>query len=473
MTQRKRERKRLAAAMVSYLGGASGLRSPSPAPKTQRWVSAAALSASLAALTATSAFADNELASLGAKGFDASLIDTACLTNNCEGAAKRCLDNGDCRKGMTCTAKCLGDNECITGCFAKYGNDDMNQLLSCSVDANGCIKIAILPPGPDSPSEAPAPPIKPLENFDPDSLEGTWYKVLGYNSLYDCFDQQKNTFTKLSDGKSFSVDVRLSMPRPLSLFQNDNSDFDKQRQKAEYPLRLSETLVFDDENTDKSSFAFKREGQDYAKLTRVDSSSEGKHRHASSVGHLFGLTFWENWSVVAESKSNDWKFVYYTGKTTQNLYTGAFVYSRTPTLSPEAVDEVFDVAKKAGWEPTNFCAIDNDGVDFDENQETSTINDKLIRQKPQQLSSLQKGLFVGAATAAEDRFFDDDFLEESSPETFKPQKTNKLVKSIENFITDVVDYFEDPRATAKWVFQQQRSVKNIMDRQNQQLFLNN
>ena len=97
---------------------------------------------------------------------------------------------------MTCTAKCLGDNACITGCFAKYGNEPMNDLLECSIEKNACIKVAILPPGPDSAKTAPAPPLAPVADFKPRSLEGTWYKVMGWNDRYDCFDCQCNSFEK-------------------------------------------------------------------------------------------------------------------------------------------------------------------------------------------------------------------------------------------------------------------------------------
>ncbi|KAH8068849.1 VDE lipocalin domain-containing protein [Aureococcus anophagefferens] len=114
---------------------------------------------------------------------------------------------------MTCTAKCLGDNACITGCFAKYGNAPMNDLLECSIEKNSCIKVAILPTGPDSATEAPAPPLVPVANFDQKTLEGTWYKVMGWNDRYDCFDCQKNSFASAGRDK-LAVDVEFSMPRP-------------------------------------------------------------------------------------------------------------------------------------------------------------------------------------------------------------------------------------------------------------------
>lgn len=57
-------------------------------------------------------WAENELSDkYGGKGFDSSLVDQTCLIDKCSVQAKACLaDDPSCRKGLTCTAKCLGDN---------------------------------------------------------------------------------------------------------------------------------------------------------------------------------------------------------------------------------------------------------------------------------------------------------------------------------------------------------------------------
>ncbi|KAL3894921.1 MAG: hypothetical protein SGARI_007603, partial [Bacillariaceae sp.] len=88
--------------------------------KVASLAAAAALAASLA-LNPMAAFAENELSDkYGGKGFDSSLVDQTCLVDKCSLQAKACLaDDPSCRKGLTCTAKCLGDNACITGCMAR------------------------------------------------------------------------------------------------------------------------------------------------------------------------------------------------------------------------------------------------------------------------------------------------------------------------------------------------------------------
>ena len=80
--------------------------------------------------------------------------------------------------------------------------------------------------------------------------------------------------------------------------------------------------------------------------------------------------FWENWYVIGENDpgSPEFKFIYYNGKTRQNTYDGAFVYSRSKTLEPESMAKVYSVAKEerrrrkvaaakiqAVWRHHRFC----------------------------------------------------------------------------------------------------------------------
>ena len=79
--------------------------------------------------------------------------------------------------------------------------------------------------------------------------------------------------------------------------------------------------------------------------------------------------FWENWYIIGENDkdtSEEFKFVYYNGKTRQNTYEGAFVYSRTKDLSPESMKKVYQIAQEAGMDPSQFCRIRN-GCFPDEN----------------------------------------------------------------------------------------------------------
>jgi len=163
---------------------------------TAKHMAAAGLLASVLFFSSSPALAENELSAKYGGGLDTSLVDQTCLVDHCSLQAKACLaDDPECRKGLTCTAKCLGDNACITGCMARYGDEHLDQLLKCTIEDHECIKVAILDGGADAYGSEPKSPAPTLRNFDPKSLEGSWYKVVGYNPNYDCYACQRNTFS--------------------------------------------------------------------------------------------------------------------------------------------------------------------------------------------------------------------------------------------------------------------------------------
>lgn len=188
-----------------------------------KFLSTVAATAVLSLSLVSPAFGEDELfAKYGGKGFDSSLVDQTCLVDSCSLQAKACLaDDPSCRKGLTCTAKCLGDNACITGCMARYGNKKLDNLLKCTIEDHECIKVAILDGGADKYGEEPRAPAPTVRNFDVKSLEGVWYKTVGFNPNYDCYACQRNTFTAPTDGNMFIannkmlMDVEFSMPRML------------------------------------------------------------------------------------------------------------------------------------------------------------------------------------------------------------------------------------------------------------------
>jgi hypothetical protein len=81
---------------------------------------------------------------------------------------------------------------------------------------------------------------------------------------------------------------------------------------------------------------------------------------SSAAPHPFA-EFWENWYVLGENNPGDpeFKFIFYNGKTRQNTYEGAFIYSRTRELDPVSMKKVYKIAKDAGMNPDNFCSIRN------------------------------------------------------------------------------------------------------------------
>ena len=271
------------------------------------------------------ASAENELADkYGGKGFDSSLVDQNCLVDKCSVQAKACLaDDPSCRKGLTCTAKCLGDNSCITGCFARFGNKNLDNLLKCTIEDHDCIKIAILPGGGDKFGEEPRAPKTTVANFDYKTLEGTWYKVVGFNPNYDCYACQRNTFALPSAEEKANNDatlvaaynkdpymtmgVEFSMPHllpdgtppppkqvkeSLAVFGKDDLRNNKADNKDSAGLRsiglneynTNEMMVFDDVKSLENDVVLNK-----GKLNEASYS-----RTAHSEGEMFGLSKFSN-----------------------------------------------------------------------------------------------------------------------------------------------------------------------------------
>ena len=262
------------------------------------FVASAALVATLAA--GGPAFAENELSDIyGGKGFDSSLVDQTCLVDRCSTQAKACLaDDPSCRKGLTCTAKCLGDNSCITGCMARYGNSNLDNLLKCTIEDHECIKIAILPGGADKFGEEPRAPAPTVRDFNYKSMEGSWYKVVGFNPNYDCYACQRNTFAVPEQqgivpvGEKLEMGVEFSMPHLLPdgtppppknvresiMVKNDAMFGQKSIGLNDYST--SEVMVFDKQSNPSTNLVMNKGQANEASYSRT----------AHSEGEMFGLS---------------------------------------------------------------------------------------------------------------------------------------------------------------------------------------
>ena len=353
------------------------------------------------------AFPENELATLANGKVQPSLINPTCFADRCSLQTKACAENGDCVKGLACAAKCMGDTECTVSCFARFGNQVLDDTLSCTIEDQACLKIAVVPPGNDAPQAAPKPP-KPLIASSPQSMQGKWYKVMGFNNKYDCFECQQNSFSKPT------ADVVATNFRPYDQALDIEVEYSMPRQRAgqadqTFRSVLHEKLVFD---TDKDS-----------------------QRTAHTEGKMFGLTFWENWYVIGQNDRSEppFRFVYYTGKTLQNTYEGAFVYAREPDLPQASLPHIYRLAREAGLEPTNFCAIDN-----------------RCFTKPLPSSSSQAPLFTSVAEAAE------ALTGEALPTPPPPSGMRKV-------LIDIGEIVEDPRPAAHSIFSRQKLMKEVRE----------
>jgi hypothetical protein len=307
------------------------------------------------------------------------------------------------------------------GCFAKYDNPTLDNMLSCSIETGGCIKIATEQAGGDTAFSAPRPPGRSsLVKATPATMSGKWYKVMGLNPNYDCFDCQKNTFAGGKEAKGLlgeaaemdispstaAVVVEYTMPRERIYSEPET-----------YKARLVEKLEFD--------------------------TAPGAVRTAHTEGHMFGLTFWENWYVLGKNKPDEpeFRFIYYTGNTLMNRYNGAFVYARTPELPKKAMPSIYKLARDAGFDPTRACCVDN----------KCFANEKILNAQPPPFTEI-------AEAATFNGLVDSPKVSQAAPGA-----TDNAFGTLRSMVRDVQEFVEDPRPAGEKIFASQRTMSDLKE----------
>jgi len=406
-------------------------RQQQPATPAAAW-GRTAMQATLAVLTAVAmltgdargAFAENELAALANSKSTSELVDPQCFASKCQRQMETCAADGDCMKGLLCSAKCMGDAQCTVGCFARYNDKALEDALQCTIEDAGCIAIATQTPGADSAADAPKPPVA-LVKATPASMQGKWYKVLGFNPNYDCYDCQRNSFSPGASARPASrevavdvgpstaaVEVEYTMPR--SRIGQPTEDF---------KFVLNERLEFD--------------------------ADPASRRTAHTQGRMFGLTFWENWYVIGQNQPREpeYRFVYYTGKTLQNRYEGAFVYARKPELPQGAMPSIYRIAREAGFDPQRACCIDNSCFGAPVDADAAPV--KPLFTPVAEAGTLSSPLTTAASSAP------------AAPST--PGPLDAFVAPLRGSLRDLAELLEDPRPPAAELFSKQRPMYEVRE----------
>jgi len=243
--------------------------------------------------------------------------DPSCFFDQCGLQSKACFSNPACLKGITCLGNCRGEQLCATQCFARFGSEKLNGWLGCTLEDKECVTTGVKQD--TSKFYADAPPT--AAGFQPSSLEGKWYKVLGYNPKYDTYPCQTNTFSKGENG-GLTNDILFSVPNPKGgpAWQNN-----------------------------------------FVEEMANDKGPQGK---ASMIveGKMFGLTFHEQWYSIAQGEG--YQVFAYTGDTQQGPYDGAFVFARErdfleSAAGAKAMGSMNAQIKLAGLDPKQMTPIDN------------------------------------------------------------------------------------------------------------------
>lgn len=241
--------------------------------------------------------------------------DVGCFVNQCGKQTRECfVESGRCLKGALCLARCRGDADCATQCFAEYGCGQLDNWLNCTVEKEQCVSV---PSGTYDVQKfyAEQVPAK-LKDFDVKKMEGKWYKVRGYNPKYDCYPCQSNTFRYLPETNQMETEVKLRVARLKSGGFWENT--------------LTEKMDIQGPSDRSTLFA---------------------------KGEIFGLSFQEEWYVLAADE--DFVLTAYVGNNLQDAYRGSFVYARTPELPAALEAKVKAAAEKNGYTWTKYCTVDN------------------------------------------------------------------------------------------------------------------
>ena len=170
---------------------------------------------------------------------------------------------------------------------------------------------------------------------------------------------------------------------------------------------------------------------------------------------MFGLTFWENWYLIGQNqpRETEFKFVYYTGKTLQNRYEGAFVYARKPELPQAAMPNIYKIAREAGLDPTRACAIDNACF--------------AMPPSPEDIPQSRPPLFTPVATAG---VLEGDALaslptgSDSSSSSCGPVNTPLgVLTRLGGPFRDIAELLEDPKPPADELFGKQKPMYQVRE----------
>ena len=141
--------------------------------------------------------------------------------------------------------------------------------------------------------------------------------------------------------------------------------------------------------------------------------------------------------------------MYYNGKTRQNTYDGAFVYSRTKELDMASMKKVYKIASDAGMNPDQFCKIRN-GCFKDEVEENSVSSPT----KPFRgiLASTKISEILGVEPVAAE-----GVLSSTRSATDKLRNTGSIT-SERKWWNEVGDYLENPHRH----FEAMDSLRDVM-----------
>ncbi|XP_064605742.1 uncharacterized protein LOC135470636 [Liolophura sinensis] len=220
-----------------------------------------------------------------------------------------CMMDSECRDAVMCINPCGSNQTCVFICLSSYADAKFDAFMKCAVTDNQCV---VLTP-PDHPVQC-RKPTSVFTSFTLADIQGPWYIVKGKNPIYDCFDCQISTYT------SGSLPYRGSVRE-----QYDARTVNGSVRR----LEVTETVI--------------QRNPMNGGVLNFNSTQDG-------------LDHQEEFRVLDYSQNHGYIFMYYCGGTGAWMYEGAILYSRTPQLTPEAMQQVTSSAAAHGYSFGDFCS---------------------------------------------------------------------------------------------------------------------
>ena len=265
----------------------------------------------------------------------APVCESSCVALHCVAPLEKCIADGTCRARLEAVGGCMKTGNVSTDplfpndCLAP-DNALMDDFFYCAMEEHRCLNASTTAP-PTYPAcrdaTVAADPSFALSHL---AGGGDWYKVHSWRlgEPVECMACQTARFTAADAGLTFASN--WTMPDPAGRL---------------WPMAATASLG--PRGNDGSSSS-----------SSSSSSSAGK---LFNWGRMFGLTFWEPYTVVVDgtAEAEPFVFFYVCGGTLQGNYTTAFALARTPTASPALRVKIRGAAEKAGLSWSDFCTVDN------------------------------------------------------------------------------------------------------------------
>jgi len=278
-----------------------------------------------------------------------------CLLQSCQKELAKCVLNPKCLGNVICLNTCNGrpdEAECQIKCGDLFENDVVGEFNNCAVSQKKCV------PQKQNEGEYPLPAKESMvKKFDTaiwNTGNGRWYITAGLNPLFDTFPCQVHFFNSPSPGKFFAkLNWRVVEPDGEFFTKNAVQRF------VQDPKNPSHFINHDNEY----------------------------------------LHYKDDWYVV-DYEPDNFVLVYYMGSNDAwDGYGGAFLYTRSPTVSPELVPRLEEAVARMGlkYQWKDFILTDNSCKELSESP--AVLREKFAKrlliteeeQLQQQLTAARNG----------------------------------------------------------------------------------